>query len=121
MLSLIKSRGYLRGAGGAAPCGVKLILDGEEERGSPNLPAFVDRYARPAPGAMRALSFDGGIDARGVPKIGLGTSGMLYVELSAPTGARHELHSARRAPVPRTRRGASSGRSPRSRTRTSAC
>jgi acetylornithine deacetylase/succinyl-diaminopimelate desuccinylase-like protein len=28
-----------------------------------------------------------------VPKIGLGTSGMLYVELTA-TGARHELHSA---------------------------
>ena len=40
------------------------------------------------------LSFDGGIDASGVPKIGLGTSGMVYVELRVTT-AGAELHSAR--------------------------
>ena len=43
--------------------------------------------------ADAALSFDGGIDASGVPKIGLGTSGMLYVELEVH-GAAKELHSA---------------------------
>ena len=69
-----------------------LIADGEEERGSPNLPLFMKQYAARL-AADGALSFDGGFDARGVPKIGLGTSGMLYVELSC-TGARHELHSA---------------------------
>jgi acetylornithine deacetylase/succinyl-diaminopimelate desuccinylase-like protein len=43
--------------------------------------------------ADAALSFDGGIDASGVPKIGLGCSGMLYVELEV-RGAKKELHSA---------------------------
>ena len=77
---------------GQPPCGVKLILDGEEERGSANLPFFVDRH-RERLTADSALSFDGGIDVSGVPKIGLGTSGALYVELQVK-GAGKELHSA---------------------------
>ena len=92
LLALIQGVGTFVEMEGRAPCGVRLIADGEEERGSPNLPLFVDRYAERLR-ADGALSFDGGFDARGVPKIGLGTSGMLYVELTA-TGARHELHSA---------------------------
>jgi acetylornithine deacetylase/succinyl-diaminopimelate desuccinylase-like protein len=70
-----------------------LILDGEEERGSTNLPAFVERY-RNEIACDAVLSFDGAIDASGVPKIGLGTSGMVYLELSVQT-ATGELHSAR--------------------------
>src|SRR5262249_27838281 len=92
LLALVKGVETFVELEGSAPCGIRLIVDGEEERGSPNLPLFVDQYA----GRLRAdgaLSFDGGFDARGVPKIGLGTSGMLYVELSV-SGARHELHSA---------------------------
>lgn len=92
LLALIKGVETFVELEGSAPCGVKLIADGEEERGSPNLPLFVERYAGRL-AADGALSFDGGFDARGVPKIGLGTSGMLYVELTC-TGARHELHSA---------------------------
>ena len=92
LLALIEGVGDFVELEGRAPCGVKLIADGEEERGSPNLPLFVERYATRL-AADGALSFDGGFDARGVPKIGLGTSGMLYVELSSH-GARHELHSA---------------------------
>ena len=46
---------------------VKLIADGEEERGSPNLPLFVDRYAERLR-ADGALSFDGGFDARACPR-----------------------------------------------------
>lgn len=74
------------------PCGVQLIVDGDEERGSPNLPLFMDAYAQRF-AADAALSFDGSIDPSGVPKIGLGTSGMVYVELSC-AGANAELHSA---------------------------
>jgi acetylornithine deacetylase/succinyl-diaminopimelate desuccinylase-like protein len=77
---------------GEPPCNLKLILDGEEERGSGNLPLFVDRH-RDRLRADAALSFDGAIDPSGVPKLGLGTSGMLYVELES-TGAAKELHSA---------------------------
>jgi acetylornithine deacetylase/succinyl-diaminopimelate desuccinylase-like protein len=92
VLALVKGVESLVAAQGEASCGVKLILDGEEERGSSNLPAFVDGW-RTRLNAQAALSFDGGIDASGVPKIGLGTSGMLYVELEAH-GAKKELHSA---------------------------
>lgn len=91
-LAFLKVVESFRATRGQPPCGLVLILDGEEERGSPNLAAFVDRY-RNRLGADAALSFDGAIDPRGVPKIGLGTSGMLYVELSAD-GAPTELHSA---------------------------
>jgi acetylornithine deacetylase/succinyl-diaminopimelate desuccinylase-like protein len=91
VLSLVKAIECLVAVRGVAPCGVKLILDGEEERGSSNLPLFVDGW-RERLSAESALSFDGGIDASGVPKIGLGTSGMLYIELEA-RGAKKELHS----------------------------
>jgi acetylornithine deacetylase/succinyl-diaminopimelate desuccinylase-like protein len=92
VMALIKAVESLLRTRGALPCGVKLILDGEEERGSTNLPLFMDTY-RDRLQADAALSFDGGIDASGVPKIGLGTSGMLYVELHV-RGASKELHSA---------------------------
>jgi acetylornithine deacetylase/succinyl-diaminopimelate desuccinylase-like protein len=92
VLSLLKAVECLVAVRGEAPCGVKLVLDGEEERGSANLPTFVDAW-RDRLTADAALSFDGGIDASGVPKIGLGTSGMLYVELEV-NGAKKELHSA---------------------------
>jgi acetylornithine deacetylase/succinyl-diaminopimelate desuccinylase-like protein len=92
VLALVKSVESLLSVRGELPCGVRLILDGEEERGSGNLPTFVDGW-RDRLRADAALSFDGGIDASGVPKIGLGTSGMLYVELEV-RGAKKELHSA---------------------------
>jgi acetylornithine deacetylase/succinyl-diaminopimelate desuccinylase-like protein len=92
VLALIKAVESLVQTRGSAPCGVKLILDGEEERGSTNLPLFMDKF-QDRLAADAALSFDGGIDASGVPKIGLGTSGMLYVELEVH-GASKELHSA---------------------------
>src|SRR5260370_9752057 len=91
VLALIKGIERLVAVRDEAPCGVKLILEGEEERGSGSLPAFVDGW-RDRLTADAALSFDGGIDASGVPKIGLGTSGMLYVELEV-RGAKKELHS----------------------------
>jgi acetylornithine deacetylase/succinyl-diaminopimelate desuccinylase-like protein len=92
VLALVKAVESLLAVRGELPCSVKLILDGEEERGSSNLPTFVDNW-RDRLHADAALSFDGGIDASGVPKIGLGTSGMLYVELEV-RGAKKELHSA---------------------------
>ena len=92
VLSLVKAIETFVAVRGEAPCGVKLILDGEEERGSSNLPPFVDSN-RDRLHADAALSFDGGIDASGVPKVGLGCSGMLYVELDV-RGAKKELHSA---------------------------
>jgi acetylornithine deacetylase/succinyl-diaminopimelate desuccinylase-like protein len=92
VLSFMKAAQSFLATRGAPPLNLKMILEGEEERGSGNLHEFMDGYAERLR-ADAALSFDGGIDASGVPKIGLGTSGMLYVELVAK-GARKELHSA---------------------------
>jgi len=91
LLALILAADALRATGGL-PCGLQLMVDGDEERGSPGLPGFMDAYAGRLT-ADAALSFDGSIDPSGVPKLGLGTSGMVYVELSCQ-GANAELHSA---------------------------
>lgn len=82
-----------RRATGDLPVGLRLIFDGEEERASPSLPAFVQRR-RDDLRADFALSFDGGFDASNRPTVTLGSSGLLFVELVAE-GARSDLHSAR--------------------------
>lgn len=80
------------------PINVKFIFDGEEESGSPSLPAFVERH-RDLLAADAALSFDGGFDAGDVPRVSLGTSGLLFVQMRAHGGSK-DLHSARARLVP---------------------
>jgi acetylornithine deacetylase/succinyl-diaminopimelate desuccinylase-like protein len=82
-----------RAAGLPLPCNVKLLFDGEEESGSPSLPAFVEQH-RDLLMADAALSFDGGFDASNRPRVNFGSSGLLYVEIRV-RGAEKDLHSAR--------------------------
>lgn len=92
VLALVNAVAALREVRGSVPCSLVLMLDGEEEAGSTNLPEFID-LARDRLAADAVISFDGSIDPGGRPKIGLGTSGMVFVELTA-RGAQRELHSA---------------------------
>lgn len=98
LLAHLKAVDAFRAAGVPLPCHLKFLFDGEEESGSPSLPAFVaantDLLAADA-----ALSFDGGFDASNRPQIGFGESGLLYVEIRA-RGAQKDLHSARARLVP---------------------
>jgi acetylornithine deacetylase/succinyl-diaminopimelate desuccinylase-like protein len=80
-------------AGIELPCHVKLLFDGEEESGSPSLPAFVAANTELL-AADAALSFDGGFGGSNQPRISFGTSGLLFVELRV-RGAERDLHSAR--------------------------
>lgn len=80
------------------PINVKFLFDGEEESGSPSLPGFVASH-KELLRADAALSFDGGFDAGDVPRIGLGSSGLLFVQLRAKGGSK-DLHSARARLVP---------------------
>lgn len=80
------------------PINVKFIFDGEEESGSPSLPAFVDRH-KDLLSADAALSFDGGFDAGDICRINLGSSGLLFIEMRAKGGEK-DLHSARARLVP---------------------
>ena len=82
-----------RRGGGGLPVHLKLIFDGEEERASPSLPAFVSKRAHDL-ACDYALSFDGGFNASNRPSVTLGSSGLLFVEL-VTEGATHDLHSAR--------------------------
>src|SRR5919112_962008 len=76
---------------GPLPFKLKFIIEGEEEVGSPNLPAFVRRNEELL--AADACLWEGSMkDESGRPMIFCGTKGLLYVELRAK-GASHDLHS----------------------------
>lgn len=78
-------------ASGRPPINVTFLLEGEEEIGSPNLPAFLAEH-RDLLAADLAISADGGIFGVGVPSLTLGSRGLAGVEV-AVHGANADLHS----------------------------
>src|SRR5918997_1874935 len=76
---------------GPLPFKLKFLIEGEEEIGSPSLPAFV-RQNRELLSADACLWEGSMKDDAGRPMIFCCTKGMLYVELRA-RGASHDLHS----------------------------
>lgn len=66
---------------GELPCNVKFIIEGEEEVGSPNMPAFVFRHQEKLAADACIWEF-GGVDFDGRPSQTLGMRGICYVELS---------------------------------------
>jgi acetylornithine deacetylase/succinyl-diaminopimelate desuccinylase-like protein len=83
---------------GEPPCGIALLLEGEEESGSEHLRDAVEAVRQSVP-VDAAMSFDGGMHASGVPKIGFGTSGMALLELTCRNGG-GDLHAASGRLVP---------------------
>jgi acetylornithine deacetylase/succinyl-diaminopimelate desuccinylase-like protein len=81
----------LRTAFGELPCNVKVLLDGEEELGSPNLPAFVERH-RDLLDADLAIWSDGPVHESGRWCLVFGVRGIVTFELRA-RGANRPLHS----------------------------
>ncbi len=78
---------------GRCPVNVKLFLEGEEEIGSPSLPAIVARYGD----LLRAdavLSADGGRASPTVPTINVGARGNTGMEIKLTTAAK-DLHSGK--------------------------
>jgi acetylornithine deacetylase/succinyl-diaminopimelate desuccinylase-like protein len=81
----------LLAAEGELPIGIRWIIEGEEEVGSPHFGAIAERYAD----LLRAdacLWEGGGFDPEGRPGITLGAKGMLYVEYQVETMIR-DAHS----------------------------
>jgi acetylornithine deacetylase/succinyl-diaminopimelate desuccinylase-like protein len=76
---------------GALPCNVKVLLEGEEEIGSPQLAAFV-RAERAALAADLVITSDGPVDDSGRSRILFGVRGVLSFELRARE-ANRDLHS----------------------------
>lgn len=73
------------------PIGIKVLIEGEEEMGSPNLAEVVERH-REQLSCDLALTADGPYQAGDQPLIILGVRGLLYVDVSA-AGAQRDLHS----------------------------
>jgi acetylornithine deacetylase/succinyl-diaminopimelate desuccinylase-like protein len=76
---------------GALPLGITMMLEGEEESGSPHLPAFVADHARDL-AADVALVCDTGMWDRDTPAITSALRGMVYEEVIVSCADR-DLHS----------------------------
>lgn len=90
-LAHLLALGALRDVRGGLPCPVTVILDGEEEIGSPNLPWVVERYSDRL-AADLALWSDGPVHASGRPSVCLGARGICKFELRVH-GAGFVAHS----------------------------
>ena len=80
---------------GTLPCGVKLIFEGEEEIGSPNLEPFAE--AHPELLECDGYVWEGGEKERGGPcEVTMGVKGMLYVHMKVKTAERdaHSMYAA---------------------------
>lgn len=83
------------------PCNVTLLLDGEEESGSPNLVDAVEARAE-ALTADVSINSDGPIDGSGRPVVSFGNRGILVVglDVSGPDGDLHSGHYGGAVPSP---------------------
>ncbi len=76
---------------GTLPCNVKVLLEGEEEIGSPRMPEFI-REHRDELAADLVVTADGPTHENGQGTLHFGVRGVLSFELRA-RGANHDLHS----------------------------
>lgn len=76
---------------GTLPCNVKVLLEGEEEVGSPHMPAFMQAHRDELQADLVIIS-DGPVHENGQSTISFGVRGVLNIELRA-RGANRDLHS----------------------------
>ena len=76
---------------GTLPCNVKVLLEGEEEVGSPHMPEFIREY-RDELRADLVIVSDGPVHESGRSVISFGVRGVLDIELRA-RGANQDVHS----------------------------
>jgi acetylornithine deacetylase/succinyl-diaminopimelate desuccinylase-like protein len=88
----IKGFEALRAAhGGALPCNVKILIEGEEEVGSPNLASFLERHLDML-ACDTVLICDTSMFAEGMPTITYALRGLAYFEIHV-RGPNTDLHS----------------------------
>ncbi len=83
---------------------LKVIMDFEEELGSPNLPAAVDKYISDLTADMLVI-FDGPMHASGKPTLSFGARGIATVQLTVfgPLFPQHSGHYGNYVPNPAIR------------------
>lgn len=78
---------------GSLPVNVKFLIEGEDEIGSPHLPAYVRANAGEL-AADLVVSADGAMWRPGEPSISIASKGLVALDVVV-TGAREDLHSGR--------------------------
>ncbi len=81
----------MRAVVGAPPCRLKFLYDGEEEIGSPHLPAFLRQHPERFRGNVMIIA-DGPMHPSGRPTVSLGVRGVMMLEIRLQT-ANQILHS----------------------------
>ena len=77
---------------GALPVRLKLVLDGQEEMGSPQIPEFIERFRPRLEGAELCLTADGPTRLEGRPEVVFGVRGSSKMRLTVRTSLT-DLHS----------------------------
>jgi len=83
---------------GELPCNVKILLEGEEEIGSPQMPVVMREHGHEVMADLVVIS-DGPVDVSGRSVLSFGVRGVLSFELRA-RGANRDLHSGNWGEVP---------------------
>jgi acetylornithine deacetylase/succinyl-diaminopimelate desuccinylase-like protein len=91
VFAVIKGLESILRSDGALPLNVKVIVEGEEEIGSPGIYKWIDRHGRKLACDFAWVS-DGGLFAPGLPMITTGLRGLVYTEVEV-RGPSHDLHS----------------------------
>jgi len=91
IIGLLTALDALKAAGVMPTSNIKVILDGEEEAGSPNLVPAIERY-RDKLGADLLLIFDGPLHQSNRPTVVFGARGIMTIDLTV-FGPRVPLHS----------------------------
>ncbi|MBI2247015.1 MAG: dipeptidase [Armatimonadetes bacterium] len=91
VFAVIKALESLLRTDGTLPLSVRVIVEGEEEIGSPGMYKWIDRHARKLACDFAWVS-DGQLFAPGLPTIVTGLRGLVYTEVEV-RGPSHDLHS----------------------------
>ena len=91
LFGVIKALESLLRADGRLSVNVRLLIEGEEEIGSPGIYRWIDRHARKVACDFAWVS-DGQLFAPDMPTIVTGLRGLVYTEVEV-RGAAHDLHS----------------------------
>ena len=86
------ARAFMEQEGGL-PLNVKFLFEGEEEIGSPNLPAFLEEHAGEL-AADLVISADGAMWRPTEPSVALASKGLVSLDITVE-GAHTDLHSGR--------------------------
>jgi len=92
IFAIIKALEAVLKATGGLPLNVKLLIEGEEELGSPGINRWIERRGARKSACDFAWVSDGQLFTPGLPQITTGLRGLIYTEVEV-TGASHDLHS----------------------------